>query len=109
MTSIRQRMAMALAFSFLMLTAPLSFAEQPQTLAAASTAAAVTAVKTVNINTADADTLARNLNGIGPQKAQAIVEYREKFGPFTSAEDLASVQGIGLATVEKNAGLIVVE
>ena len=34
----------------------------------------------VNINTADAKTLARELDGIGPAKAQAIVDYRQKNG-----------------------------
>ncbi|MCB1567822.1 MAG: ComEA family DNA-binding protein [Xanthomonadales bacterium] len=56
----------------------------------------------VNINSADATTLAVGLNGIGPSKAQAIVAYREANGPFQSADQLASVKGIGLATVEKN-------
>jgi competence protein ComEA len=56
----------------------------------------------VNINTADATTLAAGLNGIGPSKAQAIVAYRDANGPFQSADQLASVKGIGLATVEKN-------
>ena len=56
----------------------------------------------VNINTADAATLAAELTGIGPSKAQAIVEYRKKYGPFKSADDLSLVQGIGESTVEKN-------
>ncbi|MEZ5545205.1 MAG: helix-hairpin-helix domain-containing protein [Lysobacteraceae bacterium] len=56
----------------------------------------------VNINTADAATLADGLNGIGPAKAAAIVEYRKANGPFKSADQLASVKGIGLTTVEKN-------
>lgn len=56
----------------------------------------------VNINTADATTLAANLNGVGAAKAQAIVEHRQANGPFKSADQLASVKGIGLATVEKN-------
>lgn len=56
----------------------------------------------VNINTADATTLAAGLNGVGPSKAQAIVAYRDANGPFQSADQLASVKGIGLATVEKN-------
>ena len=110
MTYVRQRMAMFLALSMLTLTSPVSFAEQSQVLAVASPqATATTTFKTVNINTADAATLARELNGVGPQKAQAIVEYREKFGPFINAEDLSSVKGIGLAIVEKNADLIVIE
>ena len=56
----------------------------------------------VNINTADAASLAANLTGVGPAKAQAIVEYRKANGAFKSAEELAMVKGIGLKTVEKN-------
>ncbi|MEJ5209243.1 ComEA family DNA-binding protein [Denitratimonas sp. CY0512] len=56
----------------------------------------------VNINTADAPTLAAGLHGVGQAKAQAIVDYRQANGPFKSADQLASVKGIGLATVEKN-------
>ena len=63
----------------------------------------------VNINTADATTLAAGLNGIGPSKAQAIVAYRDANGPFQSADQLASVKGIGLATVEKNRDRIEVD
>ncbi|MEM6512807.1 MAG: ComEA family DNA-binding protein [Pseudomonadota bacterium] len=55
----------------------------------------------VNVNTADAETIAQELKGIGLAKAEAIVEYREKYGPFKSAEDLALVRGIGERTVEK--------
>ena len=39
----------------------------------------------VDINTADAETISAELNGIGLSKAKAIVEYREKHGPFRSA------------------------
>ena len=55
----------------------------------------------VNVNTADAETIAEELKGIGMAKAEAIVEYREKYGPFETAEDLALVRGIGERTVEK--------
>jgi competence protein ComEA len=40
------------------------------------------------------------LPGIGETKAQAIVAYREQHGPFRSIEELAMVDGIGLATVD---------
>lgn len=62
----------------------------------------------VNINTADAATLDRVLVGIGPSKAEAIVVYRKTNGAFRSADQLASVKGIGLATIEKNRDRIVV-
>jgi competence protein ComEA len=56
----------------------------------------------VNVNTADAKTLAGSLHGIGAKKAQAIVDYRTKNGEFKTIEDLAKVSGIGAKTVEKN-------
>ncbi|HCW89970.1 MAG TPA: competence protein ComEA [Marinobacter sp.] len=63
---------------------------------------------TVNINTADVETLA-TLTGVGPAKAEAIVAYRDANGPFASAEQLAEVKGIGQATVQKNAERLSVE
>ena len=56
---------------------------------------------TVDINQADAKLLV-TLSGIGPQKAAAIVAYREANGPFHSIDDLAKVKGIGSAIVDKN-------
>ncbi|REF27118.1 competence protein ComEA [Xenorhabdus cabanillasii] len=56
----------------------------------------------ININTANAEELAKALNGVGAKKAQAIIEYREKYGPFTAIEQLQEVQGIGPAFIEKN-------
>lgn len=75
--------------------------------AASATTIAVGA--TVDINTADARALDRVLIGVGPAKAEAIVEYRAKNGPFRSAEDLVKVRGIGPKTVEKNRARIRVE
>lgn len=49
----------------------------------------------ISINTATAEELARELSGVGPKKAQRIVEYRTENGPFTSAEQLKDVYGIG--------------
>ena len=63
----------------------------------------------VNINTADAKTLARELDGIGPAKAQAIVDYRQKNGTFKTADDLLKVQGIGAKVLEQNRDNIRVE
>ena len=56
----------------------------------------------VNINTADAKTLAENIKGIGPKKAQAIVVYRRENGPFKSIHDLTKVKGIGEKFIIKN-------
>ncbi len=56
----------------------------------------------VNVNTADAETISAELNGIGLAKARAIVEYRKKHGPFRSVDDLSLVKGIGERTVERN-------
>ncbi len=57
----------------------------------------------VNINTADAKTMAVALNGVGSSKAKAIVAYREKNGPFRTTQDLTQVDGIGEAILAKNA------
>ena len=74
-------------------------------LALALSASAFAADK-VNVNTADAATIAAALNGVGESKAEAIVAYRQEHGPFKSAEQLAQVKGIGLKTVEKNRDMI---
>jgi len=65
-------------------------------------ATSVFAAQPVDINTADAQMLASSITGIGPSKAQAIVAYRSKNGPFQSVDDLAKVKGIGSKTVIKN-------
>lgn len=62
----------------------------------------------VNVNTADAETIAKTLNGVGLAKAQAIVEFREANGRFNDAHELTRVKGIGEATVRRNEGRIVV-
>ena len=56
----------------------------------------------VDINTADAATIARELQGIGLSKAQDIVAYRDKNGSFKSAEELRKIKGIGAKTLERN-------
>ena len=56
----------------------------------------------VDVNTADAETISAELKGIGLAKAQAIVDYRKKHGPFRDADDLSLVKGIGERTVELN-------
>jgi competence protein ComEA len=56
----------------------------------------------VNVNTADAETISEALQGVGLSKARAIVEYRQKHGPFRSPDDLSLVKGIGERTVDLN-------
>ena len=56
----------------------------------------------VNINTADAKTLAKELNGVGAVKAEAIVQDREANGPFKTGADIMRVDGIGKAIYERN-------
>ncbi len=53
----------------------------------------------IRINSATADEI-ESLNGIGPSKAQAIIDYREENGLFQSVEDLLEVPGIGEKTLE---------
>ena len=70
--------------------------------------AAVISDPLVNINTADSETLVEDLVGIGPQKALAIVRYRQQHGPFKQVDDLALVNGIGARTIDQNRSRITV-
>ena len=54
----------------------------------------------ININTATKDELVA-LPGIGPAKAQAIVDYRKAHGPFKTVEELKDVKGIGAKRFEQ--------
>jgi competence protein ComEA len=56
----------------------------------------------VNINTANAETLASAINGVGIKKAREIIAYRQQNGPFASVDDLTKVTGIGTHTVENS-------
>jgi competence protein ComEA len=79
-----QRMLIALALSLL---AQLSFTSS--------------VFAAVNINTASKDELVALKKGLGPAKAQAIVDYRKANGPFKSVDDLKHVKGIGTKRLEK--------
>ncbi|ODS23096.1 hypothetical protein AB835_10585 [Candidatus Endobugula sertula] len=56
----------------------------------------------IDINQASAEQISSVLKGVGLKKAQAIVEWRESNGEFTSIEQLLEVQGIGEKTLEVN-------
>ncbi len=72
----------------------------------AHTKSTIQQVSSINLNTADAKSIAKALKGIGIKKAQAIIAYRKKHGNFKAVEELASVKGIGVATIAKNHKLI---
>lgn len=63
------------------------------------------ALAQVNINTATKEQL-DGLKGIGTTKAQAIIDYRTKNGPFKTVEDLEKVTGIGPSTMKDVRGSI---
>ena len=63
----------------------------------------------VNINTANAQSLSKNIKGVGQKKAEAIIAYREKHGKFSKVEDLTKVKGIGNKLLQKNEGLLLVK
>lgn len=54
----------------------------------------------VNLNEADIEAL-QTLDGIGEVKAKAIIDYRDKNGPFKQIEDIKNVSGIGDSVYEK--------
>ncbi len=60
----------------------------------------------VDINTADAATLAAAINGVGPSRAAAIIAYREANGPFASVDELTAIRGIGPKLLERNREVI---
>jgi competence protein ComEA len=66
------------------------------------TQSAFAAPESVNVNSADAETLALVLDGVGMVRAEAIVEYRTRNGRFAEVYDLAHVKGIGDRTIELN-------
>ncbi|UCG39712.1 MAG: ComEA family DNA-binding protein [bacterium] len=61
----------------------------------------------VDINRADLDQLT-TLPGIGPSRAEAIVNYRLEHGPFSSVDDLAAVKGVGEGLLQKIRPLVTV-
>lgn len=92
--------------ALLMLT-PLAAVAQQQAPESA-TAEQIQMQNQVDINTADAETLALALDGVGMAKAQDIIAYREQNGEFKTVDDLQKVRGIGKATLERNRSRILV-
>lgn len=73
-----------------------------QTKAKASAKATDEEGTQVSINSASAEDLAHAMNGVGLKKAQAIIAYRDEYGPFKTIDDLKQVPGIGTSLVERN-------
>jgi len=69
-------------------------------LGMAQAASTSSETKQININTATAEDLT-SLKGIGQAKSQAIIEHREKHGPFKTVDDLKLVPGIGDKLLEQ--------
>jgi competence protein ComEA len=65
------------------------------------------AAESIDINSADKEML-MEVKGVGERRAEAIITYREKYGPFGSIEELMEVEGIGQATLEANRDILVV-
>jgi competence protein ComEA len=62
----------------------------------------------ININVATTIELV-NLPGIGPSKAQAIVEHRETHGPFQTINQLEDVRGIGPSTMNRIREMVLIQ
>lgn len=92
----------------LALSLMLAFTANLAEAAKSETSASKQQVMKVNINKAGTSKLAAVLKGVGLKKAQAIVEYRKKFGSFKSIDELTAVKGIGAKTVEKNRSKITI-
>lgn len=58
------------------------------------------------INTAKTKDIIGKIKGIGPKKAQAIISYRKKNGPFTSIEHLVAVKGLGPAFISRHRSVL---
>ena len=65
--------------------------------------------ETINVNTADKESLMSAIKGVGEKRAEAIIAYREEHGPFKSLEELADVRGVGSSIVEANMDNLSVE
>lgn len=93
----------ALLFSVVASASMLAIANEAAKAPATEPAAQqVAELDSINLNTADAETLQRELSGVGAVKAQAIVAYRDTRGEFASVDELLEVKGIGEALLERN-------
>ena len=81
---------------------------EPTPAPATKAAVAVKPSEKININTAD-EAMLMTLKGIGEVKAKAIIEHRQKNGPFKTVDDLTNVKGIGDKTLAELRDQLAVE
>lgn len=62
---------------------------------------------TLDLNTADVAAIDAEMAGVGPAKAQAIVDYRTQHGLFMTLSDVEKVPGIGPKIIEANKDRII--
>jgi len=86
-------------------SAPVILSKDAAQPAAAKTAEAARSGR-VSINKASAEELAKVMNGVGLKKAQAIVSYRDEYGPFSTIDDLRQVPGLGGSLIERNLAVL---
>jgi len=91
----------AVAFAGLLGFSAAGYAAEASTKPKGQPAQITTVASSININTANVETLAA-LNGVGEKKAAEIIAYRDANGKFAKVEDLLNVKGIGEKTLEKN-------
>jgi len=91
-----------LLLAFLLGTSAIASAAQTTSATPTGGESSQVVLNTINLNTADAATLQRELSGIGAAKAKAIVAYREANGNFASIDELLEVKGIGESILENN-------
>lgn len=73
---------------------PSAYAADKAAANATAAPAASMQASTINVNSASVDQLS-TIKGLGPKKAQAIIDYRQQNGPFKSVSELGNVPGIG--------------
>jgi competence protein ComEA len=109
-TSLLSSLAFALLTTFSVAATAAPAATTPAaTMAAVQKGEEIEQGAKVNINTANAETLQKELSGIGAGKASAIVAYRDENGSFTSVDELIEVKGIGKAILDKNRDKLAIE
>ncbi len=96
-------------FASLSWTAVAAPSSAPGELSVSASSVSVTGHTKLDLNSADAATLQRELSGIGKTKAESIVAYRDANGHFASVDELLEVKGIGKALLDSNRHKLIVE